>query len=98
MNRRIFLYLALALLSTMMLAGGVLALSPEQYRLDWFTPLTTGGGGLAGSAHYAIDVTVGQAARGASSSDSYRLCLGYWCGMGLSNRVYLPLVTRDSGP
>jgi hypothetical protein len=98
MNRRTFLYLAPALLCTVMLAGGVLALSPEQYRLDWFTPLTTGGGGQAGSAHYALDVTVGQAARGASSSTGYRLCLGYWCGVGLSNRVYLPLVTRDYGP
>jgi hypothetical protein len=98
MNRRTFLYLALTLLCTMMLAGGVLALSSAQYWLDWFTPLTTGGGGQASSAHYAIDVTVGQAARGASSSAGYRVCLGYWCGMGLSNRVYLPLVTRGYGP
>ena len=98
MNRRTFLCLALALLCTVLLAGGVLALSPEQYRLDWFTPLTTGGGGQADSAHYAMHVTVGQAARGVSSSTDYRLCLGYWCGLGFSNRVYLPLVTREYGP
>jgi hypothetical protein len=98
MNRRIFLCLALALLCAVILAGGVLALSSGQYRLDWFTPLTTGGGGQASSDHYALHLSVGQVARGAPSSPHYQLCLGYWCGAGFRDWVYLPLVTRDHGP
>ena len=74
----------------------VLALSSDNYRLDWFTPLTGGGGGPAGSAHYAANFTVGQTAIGVSSSSSYQACLGYWCG-GSSYRIYLPLVLRDYG-
>jgi hypothetical protein len=74
----------------------VLALSSDNYRLDWFTPLTGGGGGPAGSAHYAANFTVGQTATGVSSSSSYQACLGYWCG-GSSYRLYLPLVLRDYG-
>lgn len=98
MKRRTFLPIALALLCTAMLAGGVLALSSSQYQLDWFTPLTTGGGGQASSGHYAVHLTAGQAARSALSSTHYGLCLGYWCGAGFSDWVYLPLVTRDHGP
>lgn len=74
----------------------VLALSSDNYRLDWFTLLAGGGGGPAGSAHYAVNLTVGQTAIGVSSSSSYQACLGYWCG-GSSYRIYLPLVLRDYG-
>ena len=98
MKRRTFLPIALALLCTVMLVGGGLALSSGQYRLDWFTPLTTSGGGQASSAHYAIHLTVGQVARGAPASTHYQLCLDYWCGAGFRDWVYLPLVTRDHGP
>lgn len=82
----IFLTLAMLLLLT----GSVIAMSSTNYSLDWFIPLT-GGGGPAESASYAVNLTVGQTAIGVSSSDSFQTCLGYWCG-GSSNRIYLPLV------
>lgn len=86
----------LTLTALLIMAGGVLAMSSDNYRLDWFTLLAGGAGGPAGSAHYAVNLTVGQTAIGVSSSSSYQACLGYWCG-GSFYRIHLPLVLRDYG-
>jgi hypothetical protein len=92
MKRAVF-FLAMAAL--LLLAGRALAMDSDNYRLDWFTPLTTGGGGSASSASYAVNLTVGQSAIGASHSASYGVCLGYWCGGAAGHRIYLPLVLRS---
>ena len=84
----------MTLLIFLLLTGSALALSSDNYRLDWFTPLT-GSGGAAGSAHYAVNFTIGQAAIGAQSSTHYSSCLGYWCGVAAERRIYLPLVIRN---
>jgi hypothetical protein len=84
----------IALAAPLLLVGPVLAMSSTNYRLDWFTPLTSGGGGPASSAHYAVNFTIGQSAIGASASTNYKGCLGYWCGAAGQYRLYLPLVTR----
>jgi len=86
--------LLLTLAAVLLLAGVTLAMSSTNYRLDWFTPLTSGGGGPASSANYAVNFTVGQSAIGASSSTNYQACLGYWCGLA-EYRVFLPLVLRN---
>ncbi len=96
MNKWRSLAVVLALLYTATLVGGSLALSSEQYRIDWFTPLTSGGGGAASSAQYGIDLTVGQTALGTLSSANYRLCLGYWCGAAPGYAIYLPLILRNA--
>ena len=93
--RRAKLFLALILL--LLLVGSVLAMSSDNYRLDWFTPLTSGGGGAASSANYAADFTVGQMASVALSSANYRGCTGYWCRGGAEPyNLYLPVVVRGS--
>ncbi len=79
----------------LLLAGRALAMSSANYRLDWFVPLTGGGGGPAGSANYAINLTVGQSAIGASNSTNYGACLGYWCATG-QYRIYLPVILRQA--
>lgn len=89
--KRISLFLILALL--LLLAGSVLAMESTNFQLDWFTPLT-GSGDKANSTNYAINFTVGQSVIGASSSTNYDGCLGYWCGAGNENKIYLPLVLR----
>lgn len=86
----------LALFCTLALVGGSLALSSTQYHLDWFTPLTTGGGGSAGSDQYRINLTIGQAVQGDLSSTNYELCLGYWCDTWMGYPVYLPLILRNA--
>jgi len=92
MRRRVTVLLALT--AILLLAGSALAMSSTNYRLDWFTPMTGGGGAPASSASYAVNFTVGQTAIGVASSSSYRACLGYWCGAVGQWRVYLPLVLR----
>jgi hypothetical protein len=91
--KRTALLLTLAVL--LLLATRALAMSSDNYHLDWFVPLTGGGGGAANSVHYAANFTVGQAATGASDSTHYDGCLGYWCGAELGSRVYIPLVLMN---
>lgn len=93
MNKQKTTMLVAVLLCGLLLVGGALAMSSETYRLDWFTPLTGGGGGPASSSHYAVNLTIGQSAIGASSSANYGIGLGYWYGIR-GYRTYLPLVLR----
>jgi hypothetical protein len=92
MKRITFLVILVVLL---LLASSTLAMSSENYRLDWFTPMTGNGGDKIDSANYAVNFTVGQSVIGASSSTSYEGCLGYWCGTAVEHSVYLPLVMRS---
>jgi hypothetical protein len=66
------------LLFLLLLAPDAYSMSSAGYRLDWFTPLTTGGGGASGSPSYAVNITVGQSVIGATSSTGYKISLGYW--------------------
>jgi hypothetical protein len=85
----------LALAALLLLAGVALAMDSDNYRLDWFTPLTSGGGGAASSDHYAVNLTVGQSVIGTSDSTGYSACLGYWCETAVEHRIFLPLVLRN---
>ena len=80
----------------LLLAGSALAMSSENYLLDWFTPMTGNSGDEINSANYAANFTVGQTVVGAASSANYGGCLGYWCGVPAEHRIYLPLVLRDT--
>ena len=83
----------------LLLVGSAVAMSSTSYRLDWYTPLTSSGGGTANSTNYAVNLTVGQAAIGGSSSANYAAGLGYWNGVewyGIGQlRVFLPLVFKN---
>ena len=85
----------LALTAILLLAGSVLAMSSTNYRLDWFTPMTGGGGAPASSASYAVNFTVGQTAIGASSSANYGVGLGYWYSATAQFRIFLPVVLKN---
>lgn len=92
MKTRIILSGGLFLLLAVLLAGSVQAMSSATYRLDWFTPLTTGGGGISTSPGYTVNITVGQSVTGAASSATYKIALGYWAGAAGPNYIYLPLI------
>lgn len=94
MNRKRLVVLLMVLLCALWLAQVTLAMSSTNYRLDWFTPLTSGGGGAANSTNYAVNLTIGQAAIGGSSSTNYSVGLGYWYGVEQQFRVYLPIITK----
>jgi hypothetical protein len=98
MTKRTLIVIAGALLCGLLLAGVALAMESDNYRLDWFTPLTGGGGGAASSAHYAVNLTVGQSAIGTSDSTNYESCLGYWCGSAVAaveHNIYLPIIMKN---
>ena len=88
----------LALVGILVVLSGSLALamSSTNYRLDWYVVLTGGGGGSSESAHYAANVTVGQTARGSSSSGNYAAGLGYWYGLDVRYTTYVPLLLRHA--
>lgn len=86
----------LTLAVLLLLADGALAMSSANYKLDWFTPMTGGGGGPSSSANYAVNFTVGQSVIGASSSANYQAGLGYWYGGAVEHRIYLPVILRNS--
>jgi len=89
--------ISLIVIALLLLAGSALAMSSDNYRLDWFTPLTGGGGGPASSAHYAVNFTVGQTAIGSSDSTHYQAELGYWYSVDVGHEIYLPLVLKSYG-
>ena len=95
MSKRTLIVIAGALLCGLLLAGVALAMDSTNYRLDWFTPLTGGGGGPASSTNYAVNLTIGQSVIGTSDSTGYNACLGYWCGTAVGHRIFLPLVLRN---
>ena len=80
----------------LLIVGHALAMSSPNFRLDWFTPMTGAGGGLASSVNYAVNFTVGQTVVGASASENFGSGLGYWYGL-LSEliRNFLPLVLKS---
>jgi len=94
MMRRITILLLLAVLLLLMVSSAG-AMFSDNYRLDWFTPMTGGGGGPSGSANYAVNLTVGQTVIGASSNANYEAGLGYWYGAAVQYRMYLPVLLRN---
>ncbi len=75
--------ITLLLIALLLLSGAVLAMDSTNYELEWFVPLTGGGGAPVTSTHYAANFTVGQVAVGLASSDNYATGLGYWYGVEL---------------
>lgn len=88
------LRIPLTLIVLLLIASSAMAMSSANYRLDWFTPLTTGGGGSASSPAYAVSYSIGQTASSASSSANYRVGLGFWAG-GAQFWIHLPIVLRQ---
>jgi hypothetical protein len=95
-KKRKWISLALALLCALMLIQNATAMSSTNYQLDWFTPLTSGGGGAASSTNYAVNFTIGQSAIGAANSATYNAGLGFWRGVADLARYYLPMIFRNA--
>jgi hypothetical protein len=95
MSKQMTIVIAVAITCILLLTSAVLAMESDNYALEWFTPLTSNGGGAASSANYTINFTVGQSVVGTSDGASYDGCLGYWCGGAAEYRIYLPLVLRN---
>jgi hypothetical protein len=84
----------LAMMLMLWLAARASAMNSTHYRLDWFTPLTTAGGGSTTSTHYAANFSIGQTVAGSASSSHYQATLGYWVYAETEHYVFLPLVLK----
>jgi hypothetical protein len=78
----------------MILVSSSLAMSSQNYSIDWYLPMTGSGGGEAGSTNYAVNFSVGQTVIGASSSNNYHSGLGYWYGLLLDQLKTLPIIFK----
>lgn len=85
--------LPLLLIILVLVASQAWAMSSTNYRLDWFTPLTSSGGS-ASSTNYTGNFCVGQSVSGYASSPGYAAGLGYWYGAAGDYRIYLPLIMK----
>lgn len=93
MNKKLSIIIIVVFAILIVGVGIVLAMESANYRLDWFTPLSSGGGGSSDSTNYAVNFSVGQVGVGSMSSTNFETCLGFWCESKFS-RVYLPLIFK----
>lgn len=84
--------LLLALLLLMFSVGiGALAQSSDNFVLDRFTMSS---GGHSGSANFSVDGVIGQPGVGWTAGTDYAVSAGFLQPSGLSQKVWLPMVTR----
>jgi len=79
MNKRKTLRVVIGFLCCLLLGGMALAISSDNYRIDW--DVIAGGGEPASSASHTMRSTIGQTAIGPSSSVNFQLGAGYWYGV-----------------
>jgi hypothetical protein len=87
------LIIAGTVLCALLLAG--VALANGTPAVDWY--VIGGGGGHveSGDGVYALDGTIGQAVVGTATDTGYELCSGFWCGVAVEYRIYLPIVLKN---
>jgi hypothetical protein len=89
----------LALAALLLLAPVVLgraqgpALLEDGYDISWWT--VDGGGCTRNSdGRFSLNATAGQPDAAVWAGDGYALAGGFWPGVGVKYRIYLPLVMR----
>ena len=90
--------LATLLLCSLLLAFSVatgsagIVLANGTPTIDWY--VIGGGGGPSGAGGQAPEATIGQPLAGLVSQPGFDLCSGFWCGVPLPFKVYLPIVVH----
>jgi hypothetical protein len=92
MKLKVLLSVLLLLLLMVVLVQSAAAMVSTNYRVEWFVPLS-GGGGAASSTNYMVNITVGQTAIGSSTSTNYTTGMGFWSAVW-NWLVHLPLIVR----
>lgn len=94
MRKRLYVILIGVALGGLLLTQIAAAMSSTHYQLNWYTPMTTNGGGTASSTNYAVNLTVGQVAYQSATSTHYQAGLGYWAGAVVAYKIFLPVILR----
>jgi hypothetical protein len=99
MSRQKRTWLATLLLCSLLLALNVAAgwagIAPANGIPSIDRYVIGGGGGPTGPDSHSLEATIGQPLAGIVSEPSFDLCSGFWCGMPLPYKVYLPVVVRS---
>jgi hypothetical protein len=74
-------------------SGASTALSTG-YDLSWYT--IAGGAAVSTGGSYSLGGTIGQSDAGSVSGASYTIAGGFWGGVAISYRLYLPLVLKNA--
>jgi hypothetical protein len=93
---RFTIYVSLFAAMVVFLAFASIALAQisANYDLSWH--VIAGGGGHMGGPGHTIAGTIGQPLVGPMmTGSSHALCSGFWCGVVVKYRIYLPLVLRN---
>lgn len=100
-NRIRFCIGLLLTLSLLTLGGGpwlsAAELGPGDYTIGWHT--TQVGGGVSTGGEFSVAGTIGQADTAQVQGGDFAVNGGYWneqsdTGISLSNRIFLPLISR----
>ena len=62
--------------------------------VDWW--VIGGGGGHAEAPPHSLGGTIGQPLVGTAAETGLDLCSGFWCRALVMQRIYLPLVVRNT--
>ena len=84
------LLLLLLIVALALATSAAWAQSGDGYDLSWWT--VDGGGGRSTGGGYTLEGTVGQPDAATWSGGGYTLAGGFWGGLAVEYRVYLPLV------
>ena len=90
MKKRYLAMLLATALGVLLLTS--VALGQGTYEFNWHS--VDGGGGVSTGSTFTVHGTVGQPDAGVLGSGEYTLASGFWGGMAVEYRVYLPLVLR----
>jgi hypothetical protein len=92
-QRRLALVLLVLLVTAILREGVAVAQTGGGYDLTWST--IDGGGGSSAGGGYQLTGTLGQPDAGATlSGGGYSLSGGFWSGVSIESKVYLPLIRR----
>jgi hypothetical protein len=78
-------------LVAVILASSVVLAAPTALQLP--RSVFSGGGARVAAGSYALDGTIGQAIVGEVSMGGYRVCSGFWCGLGIY-KILLPIIFK----
>ena len=94
-KKRMPIILSILGIYTLLVTGISLARSSPNYSIN--PDIVASSGGMMSSTSYSLDATSGQMTSGSSSSTQYRLTVGYWEGGVEAQKIYLPVVLKQSG-
>lgn len=91
------LLMAGLVLAGLLVVGTVQAQTSPGYDLSWHV-VAGGGREWMSSGIHQVNGTLGQFAIGRASAPDHAVGSGYWYGMRIAYRLFIPLLTRSFGP